>query len=73
MLMSINLIKVKYAEKTLKTVVKIPSNGNNHVCNTHLVPKIYKKFTLFFAPKYLGCYGRIIKFIISIINVPYRF
>ena len=69
MLMSINLIKVKYAEKTLKTVVKIPSNGNNHVCNTIFVPKIYKKLTLF----YLGCYGRIIKFIISIINVPYRF
>ena len=68
MLVSINFIKVIHVEKTLKTVVKIPGNGNNHVCNAHLVPKIYKKFTLF-----LGCYGRIIKFIISIINVPYRF
>ena len=68
MLVSINLIKVKYSEKTLKTVVKNPSNGNNDVCNNILVPKIYKKLNLF-----LGCYGRIIKSIISIINVPYRF
>ena len=68
MLVSINFIKVIHVEKTLKTAVKILSNGNNHVSKTFLVPKIYKKLTLF-----LGCYGRIIKFIISIINVPYRF